>query len=91
MNKKVLFSLTALAVAALTSFTAYKSFTPQLSEADILLNENIEALTNGEETSQMTCYNTITSKDGSMVRYCQTCTYIPGTESWFSLADTCSK
>ena len=54
MNRKVLFSLTALVAAALTSFTAYKSFTPQLSEADILLNENIEALTDGES---MNCEN----------------------------------
>jgi len=57
MNRKVLFSLTALVAAALTSFTAYKSFTPQLSEADILLNENIEALTNGESTPNYNlCY-----------------------------------
>ena len=48
MKRKFLFSLTALATVALASFTAYKSFTPQLSEADILLNENIEALTRGE-------------------------------------------
>lgn len=44
----VLIHTPVLAVAALASFTAYKSFSPQLSEADILLNENIEALTNGE-------------------------------------------
>jgi len=53
MKKHLFLSSTAIAAAALTAFFCYKSFTPQLSEADILLNENIEALTNGEDQGNM--------------------------------------
>lgn len=53
----ILGSIFALAVVALASFTSYKTFTPKLSEADVLLNENVEALTNGENgQSYHICY-----------------------------------
>ena len=54
MKKNLFLSSTAIAAAALTAFFCYKSFTPQLSEADILLNENIEALTQNEDTQKCT-------------------------------------
>ena len=45
MKKKNLLSVFTLAVVALTAFTGYKAFTPKATVADLLLDENIEALT----------------------------------------------
>lgn len=50
---------------------------------------NVEALANGEAGGTKTCYNTITSKEGSQVRYCATCTFIDGAASWVSGSSTC--
>lgn len=58
-----------------------------------LLLQNVEALSQAtEETDKkFTCYKTITEKDGCKVRYCQTCTFIDGTDVWYSLKDECPK
>lgn len=50
---------------------------------------NIEAIANGETTEELTCYNTITSKDGCKVRYCSTCEYIDGTDPWNAPSSKC--
>ena len=65
MKKHLFLSSTAIAAVALTALIGYKSFTPQLSEADALLNENIEALTQNEDGSigysstHLICYDVI--------------------------------
>lgn len=91
--KKILFlSVFALVVVALAAVTSYKAFVPKATIAALVLDENIEALTKGEGGApKLTCYNTITSKDGSMIRYCQTCTYVSGTDPWYAPSGTCRK
>ena len=48
MKKKIFISTFAIAAMALTAFTGYKTFGPKQSMSDLLLDENIEALTQGE-------------------------------------------
>ncbi len=48
MKKKTIISTFAIAAMALTAFTGYKIFGSKQSMSDLLLDENIEALTNGE-------------------------------------------
>lgn len=48
MKKKIIISTFAIAAMALTVFTGYKTFGPKKSMSDLLLDENIEALTQGE-------------------------------------------
>lgn len=47
MKKKVLMAVSVLAVVALATFTGYKTLSPQTT-ADLMLEENVEALTAGE-------------------------------------------
>ena len=59
----------------------------QLSD---LALENIEALADEEESvAGETCYKSITTQPGSKILYCQTCTYISGTNVWYSGTGTC--
>lgn len=51
---------------------------------------NIEALTADEVGMTYTCYKTITEKDGCQVRYCQTCKFTPGTDSWIGSKSQCT-
>ena len=51
MKKKVIISTFAIATMALTAFTGYKTFGPKKSTSDLLLDENIEALTKGEDSN----------------------------------------
>lgn len=48
MKKKLMMSVSALAVVALTAFTSYKTQNAQSTMANLMLDENIEALTAGE-------------------------------------------
>ena len=48
MKKKIFIFTFAIAAMALTAFTGYKTFGPKQSTSDLLLDENIEALTQGE-------------------------------------------
>lgn len=60
------------------------------SSANLLL-ENVEALSNARSIKvEETCYSSITSKDGCMVRYCQTCEMTPGTDCWYALSHKCT-
>lgn len=47
MKKKVLMAVSVLAVVALAAFTGYKTLSSQTT-ADLMLEENVEALTAGE-------------------------------------------
>ena len=51
MKKKIFISTFAIAAMALTAFTGYKTLGPKKSMSDLLLDENIEALTKGEEAN----------------------------------------
>ena len=51
MKKKILLSVFTLAVVTLTAFTGYKAFGPQKTLADLILDENIEALSSGENSN----------------------------------------
>ncbi|HCN54019.1 MAG TPA: hypothetical protein DIS88_09585 [Prevotella sp.] len=92
MKKKVLLSMMTLAAVTVGAFTGYKTLEKKASTSDLLLTENIEALSSEENGSKTyVCYNSITSKDGNMVRYCPTCTYVPGTDTWYAPEHTCTK
>ena len=49
MKKRIFVSATAIIVVAFAVVISVMTFSPQPSESDLLLNENIEALTSGEE------------------------------------------
>ena len=90
MRKRLLLSVSAIVAIALTAVMNFKAWSPKPTAQELLLNENIEALTNGEsEKKSLDCYNTITSKKGNQVRYCPTCTFIPGTSVLFAPSNTC--
>lgn len=87
---KKFISAACIAAALLSGYSIYH--TSNKSEIDSVVLENIEALANdnGEGSSnKKTCYSTITSKDGCQVRYCQTCRFIDGTDTWYALAHEC--
>lgn len=71
-----------MAAAAVTGYSAYSK-----TDMSNLLTANVEALASGE--SGKTCWKTITTKDGSQVLYCATCTWISGTYSWSSGKGDC--
>lgn len=67
-------------------------YCPKASGLSDVTLENIEALAVIEENSGgegRKCYHTITSKDGCKVYYCQTCTWVDGTDSFFSGTGIC--
>lgn len=86
--KKLFFCALAGAIG-FAGAKAYEHSQKNISE-DLLL-QNVEALSQvTEETGEkFTCYNTITKKDGSKVRYCATCTFVDGTDVWYSSKDEC--
>lgn len=90
--KKSLSLAIAIAVLVTISYGGIKKFYPLANKSESLLMENIEALGSGEgATKEYTCYNTVTSKEGCQVRYCPTCSFIPGTDPLLALSSTCSK
>ncbi len=88
MKRKILFSTLALAAVG-TFISGLRVFQNQATQRSELLIANIEAIANGETTEELTCYNTITSKDGCKVRYCSTCEYIDGTDPWNAPSSKC--
>lgn len=73
------------------SIFAYLKFNSKTNRFSSLQIENIEALVGSETGEAKTCYNTITSKDGSRIMYCPLCDYIPGTSGFMAPSDTCTK
>ncbi len=74
-----------VAMMALVCIVALKAYNKQseVQVSDVVL-ANVEALAHlegddpfGGVVDDGTCYHTITSKAGSQVRYCSTCTFIP--------------
>lgn len=81
MKKK---SFLIAAVAIIASVGSYFGYSTNQNNglSDIQL-ANIEALASGEQGEKKTCYNDIHSKEGCQVRYCPTCTFVPGTDDFF--------
>lgn len=82
------------ALAGAIGFAGAKTYEhSQKNISSDLLLQNVEALSQAtdEAGKKFTCFNTITSKDGSQVRYCQTCTFIDGTDVCYSSKDECPK
>ena len=48
MRKKTIMSAFAIAIVAMTAFAGYKTMSHQSTAADLMLDENVEALTEGE-------------------------------------------
>ncbi len=70
------FSIAAVALAVVTNANVF-SARPTVQES--LLDENIEALTNGETLPGYNdCYPVVQDCPASMVVYCGTCDYISG-------------
>lgn len=51
MRKKTIISAFAIAIVAMTAFAGYKTMSHQSTAADLMLDENVEALTQGEEAT----------------------------------------
>lgn len=51
MRKKTIMSAFAIAIVAMTAFAGYKTMSHQSTAADLMLDENVEALTQGEEAT----------------------------------------
>lgn len=88
MKKKIFGIVIVLAVAAVTAFNATINKDTDVDLSTISL-ANVEALAQGESGSKKTCYNTITSKEGSQIMYCPTCSWVSGTDSWVSSKGEC--
>lgn len=89
MKKKIVcaFSLAVICAGAMAYSCQYFLSS---SSNNAMLMENIEALSNFEGGSgNNTCYNSITSKAGCMVRYCPTCSFVSGTDAWYSYHSHC--
>ena len=90
--KKKFFLLPCIAAVAIATVVGTKTFKSNADERNELLMANVEALSQGESSKKVyTCYSTITEKDGCQVRYCQTCTFVPGTDVWYSFSSTCER
>ena len=89
MNKKFLGAL-CLAIACAGAAVFSNGYFAASSSSELLFLENVEALSGSESGgSGRTFYNTITSKAGCQVRYCPTCSFVPGTDSWYSPSRSC--
>lgn len=82
----------SIILAAFVMYKGKRVLESNVPHTEYLLLQNVEALSQDESgKKKYTCYSTITEKDGCMVRYCQTCEYIPGTDTWYAPSHKCSK
>ena len=77
----------AVAFALVAGYGIYAS--QQEVEMSDLAMANVEALANGESGGNRTCYKSITTMEGSQIFYCQTCDWVPGTNTWYSGTGKC--
>ncbi len=74
MKKKLMMSVSALAVVALTAVVSQKTLGTQTAMADLMLSENIEALTAGEDGgSGWVCYPQSRVQVGYTYYDCRSC------------------
>jgi hypothetical protein len=89
MKRKLFFTAIAFTVIGTASFTWFASGKAETEET--ILDRNVEALASGEDSGTgKACYSSITAKDGCMVRYCPTCSFVSGTDTWYSIHQTCT-
>lgn len=90
MKKKKVLGAFCLAIACVGAMVYSVHFFSSSSSNELMV-QNVEALSGQESGMAYTCYNTITSKDGCQVRYCPTCSFVAGTDAWYSLSKTCKR
>lgn len=93
MKRKLKLALASVCVVA-AGFGGMKAYNAaNQSEADLLLAENVEALSGGEGASSGTrikCYTSFTYEAGALVVDCKTCTTISNhTDKWCNIHDYC--
>lgn len=90
MKKKIFGGILAVAIAALAAVNVNINNESEDALSALSL-ANVEALASGEEEEDegKTCYNSITTKEGSQVLYCQSCSWVDGTSTWYSGTDKC--
>ncbi len=88
MKKKIFGGLVVAAVAAIASFNVNINLNAENEISSVSL-ANVEALAQSESGGNKKCWNTITTKEGSQVLYCQSCSWVSGTYSWSSSSGTC--
>ena len=86
MKKNVIKTAIAAVCVVAAGFGGVKAYNAaNQSEADMLLAENVEALSSGDASSggnqKITCYSSIHTKDGCTVVYCGDCKSHPGAAS----------
>ena len=85
MTKKIISIIVAIAAigaAAVTSAVIKRN-------SNTILNQNVEALMDGEQGTGI-CYNSISTVEGGQyVLYCGSCTWTPGKPALFSSKGTC--
>lgn len=79
-------------IAVTTCFAGVLSYQRMVRESGLtdIQMANIEALAQNESSKGKPCYNTITSHEGSLVRYCPTCSYVEGIDTWYSRLSYCN-
>ena len=83
---KIKYAIIAAVILAATTITSVKT----IKSTAPLFEANVEALAEGEESGYR-CFNTIHNKDGEQVFYCGTCSWVPGTNRWYSGTSTCKR
>lgn len=86
---KTMVAVVCVAAAGMGGFKAYNA--ANQSEADMLLAENVEALSSGEGgTTPIKCYTSFEYEAGAGVVDCTTCTSIANyTDKWYNIHDYC--
>ncbi|MBQ7811435.1 MAG: hypothetical protein IJ394_02640 [Bacteroidales bacterium] len=82
--KKILIPIAVLVVAAAATLVVKAS-----NNKNALFKANLEALAQVEEGDGLDCYNRIANDSAQMVRYCGTCTFVPGRPTLLAIPDTC--
>lgn len=88
---KTMVAVVCVAAAGMGGFKAYNA--ANQSEADMLLAENVEALSSGDGDgggTRITCYTSFEYEAGAGVVDCSTCqTYENHTDKWYNIHDHC--
>lgn len=90
MKKKLLFAVYGImVVGACVGAYVHQNKDAGSSDKDFFI-ENVEALSSDDASgSRKTCYSSIHEKAGCWVRYCATCSLVPGTDRWYCWSSYC--
>jgi uncharacterized Rmd1/YagE family protein len=87
MKKKILGGIAVFVIAVVAAWNV--NLNSQKSDLSDISLANVEALASETGNNSNVCYNTITTSDTHQIRYCGTCTFIPGDNTWTSGKGTC--